>query len=319
MPGCGLAEVLSVRVCFAGSAAFSLPTLHAVARSEHPLVGVLTAPDRPGSRGAAAPRPVKVAALATGLPVGQPVRLTEEVWRELSSPWKPEVLLVAAYGQLIPSAVLGALPRGGLGVHPSLLPRHRGASPVAAAILAGDPRTGVTVFRMEQDMDAGPILAQRALPMPPTATTPELTSRLAQVGAELAVQVLDDLEAGDSSAFAQLASGATYTHRLSRRDGRLDWSSSAAEVDRSLRALGPWPGVTVPLDGVRVKLLRGSPAPEAEGREGEILRQGTDWVLVGTAQGAFRLELIQPPGREAMTPSAFLRGRQQASGRGRNG
>jgi methionyl-tRNA formyltransferase len=312
-----------VRVVFAGSAEFSIPVLRALAGSGHEVVEVLTAPDRDGSRGAAAPRPVKAEALALGLPVEQPPRLTEDCWRDSASRRESDVLVVAAYGQLLPLAVLDSMPQGGVGVHPSLLPRHRGASPVAAAILAGDSRTGVTVFRMDQRMDAGPILAQQAIPIPGSATTPSLTSRLAQLGAQMVVEALDRLEGGDASDIPQLDSGATYSHRLGRQDGNLDWSQTAAAIDRSLRALTPWPGVTVPLAGVRVKLLRGAPdqrADEVPVRElGEIGERGQDWILVQTAVGAFRVELIQPLGRPPMTPAAFLRGRQRTSGGRRRG
>jgi len=312
-----------VRVVFAGSADFSVPVLRALAGSRHDLVEVLTAPDRAGNRGGDAPRPVKAQALSLELPLDQPPRLTESYWRENADPHHPEILVVAAYGQLIPASVLGSLAHGGVGVHPSLLPRHRGASPVAAAILSGDSRTGVTVFRMDQRLDAGPILAQQAIPAPNSATTPILTARLAELGAQMVVQALDRLEGGDTSDIPQLDSGATYSHRLARQDGTLDWSRSAAAIDRSLRALTPWPGVTVPLDGARVKLLRGAPEPAGEGESrsepGEILEQGVDWIMVGTGEGAFRVELIQPPGRPPMSPAAFFRGRQRSSGSRRRG
>jgi methionyl-tRNA formyltransferase len=307
-----------VRVVFAGSAEFSIPVLRALAASDHGVVGVLTAPDRAGSRGFAAPRPVRGEALELGLPVEQPPRLTEEFWEENVVSRQPDVLVVAAYGQLLPLSILESLAQGGVGVHPSLLPRHRGASPVAAAILAGDSRTGISVFRMDQRMDAGPILAQEAIPVSGTATTPSLTSRLAQLGAQMVVRALDRLESGDASDIPQLDSGATYSHRLARQDGNLGWNLAAAEIDRTLRALTPWPGVTVPLEGARVKLLQGAPdqaTVDLLGTEpGEILDRSADWILVRTSDDAFRVELIQPPGKPPMTPAAFLRGRHRESG-----
>jgi methionyl-tRNA formyltransferase len=305
-----------VRVVFAGSAEFSLPVLRALAASDQEVVNVLTAPDRAGSRGAAAPRPVKAAADSLGIPVSQPPRLTEEVWREVSSPTRADVLVVAAYGQLIPLSVLDSLRQGGLGVHPSLLPRHRGASPVVAAILAGDSRTGVTVFRMNQNLDSGPILGQAELPLGGTDTTTSLTGKLAELGGDVVVQVLRLLEAGEVTEIAQLESAATYSHRLTRQDGKLDWTYTAEIIDRYLRALSPWPGVTVPLQGTWVKLLRGAPDANTQDASevalGEILQQGPDWILVQTIEGAYRVELIQPPGGPAMSPAAFLRGRQRA-------
>jgi len=312
-----------VRVVFAGSAEFSIPVLRVLAASPHELVQVLTAPERAGSRGSAAPRPVKAEAISLGIPVDQPARLSEDFWQELARVRDPEILVVAAYGQMVPRPVLESLPQGGIGVHPSLLPRHRGASPVAAAILAGDSRTGVTVFRMDQQMDAGPIVAQEAIRIPGSATTPSLSAQLAQLGAQMTLQVLNQLEAGGARDIPQLNSGATYSHRLARQDGQLEWDLAAAEIDRALRALAPWPGVTVPLGGGRVKLLRGAPdqstAVPGGTTPGEILERGSEWILVRAGEDAFRVELIQPPGRPPMTPAAFLRGRKQDSGQWRHG
>ncbi|MFZ0169928.1 MAG: methionyl-tRNA formyltransferase [Candidatus Dormiibacterota bacterium] len=304
-----------MRVAYAGSAEFSLPVLRALAASDQDLVQVLTAPDRAGSRGAAAPRPVKAAAESLGIPVDQPPRLTPEIWREVSSRSRPDVLVVAAYGQLIPASVLDSLRQGGVGVHPSLLPRHRGASPVVAAILAGDSRSGVTVFRMDQRLDSGPILGQEETALAGSDTATSLTAKLGELGGDVVVQVLHRLEAGGVAEIPQLESGATYSHRLSRQDGQLDWTYTAEIIDRHLRALSPWPGVTVPLLGKQVKLLRGAPAATTDdgcdGEPGEILQQGSDWILVQTIEGAYRVELIQPPGGPQMGPAAFLRGRQR--------
>lgn len=307
-----------MRVAFAGSAEFSLPVMRALAGSSHDVVVVLTAPDRAGNRGEDAPRPVKAEADSLGIPVEQPTQLTEEFWRDSIAPLEAEVLVVAAYGQLVPAEVLDSMAYGGIGVHPSLLPRYRGASPVASAILEGDSRTGVTVFRMDRRMDAGPILSQQPMPVAGSVTTPTLSLALARLGGQLVVLALDRLEGGDASDIPQLDSGATYTHRLSRRDGQLDWSLTTSEIDRALRALTPWPGVTVPFDGVQVKLLRGAPGPGpdevATAAPGTILEQGPEWVLVQAGRGTFRMELIQPPGKPQMTPAAFLRGRQGRAG-----
>jgi len=303
-----------VRVVYAGSAEFSLSVLKALATSDQEVVQVLTAPDRAGSRGTAAPRPVKAAAESLGIAVDQPLRLTPEIWREVSSRSRPDILVVAAYGQLIPPSVLDSLRQGGLGVHPSLLPRHRGASPVVAALLAGDSRTGVTVFRMDQRLDSGPILGREETPLAGSDTATSLTAKLAELGGDVVVQVLHRLEAGGVAEIPQLESGATYSHRLSRQDGQLDWTYTAEIIDRHLRALSPWPGVTVPLLGKPVKLLRGAPDDSTEGgshgEPGEILEQGSDWIMVQTVEGAYRVELIQPPGGPQMSPAAFLRGRQ---------
>lgn len=188
---------------------------------------------------------------------------------------------------------------------------------MAAAILAGDSRTGVTVFRMDQRLDGGPILGREETPLAGSDTATSLTAKLAQLGGDVVVQVLHRLEAGGVAEIPQLESGATYSHRLSRQDGQLDWTYTAEIIDRHLRALSPWPGVTVPLLGKQVKVLRGSPDAStddgSDGEPGEILKQGSDWILVQTIEGAYRLELIQPPGGPRMSPAAFLRGRQSGA------
>ncbi|MGH7639877.1 MAG: methionyl-tRNA formyltransferase [Candidatus Dormibacteria bacterium] len=298
-----------MRVLFAGSAEFSLPVLEALAASHHPVVAVVTAPDRPGSRGAMAPRPVRDLALDLGLPLLQPRRLTD-VWERAVEAHRPQVLLVAAYGQLLPASMLGTLPFGGLGVHPSLLPRHRGASPVAAAILAGDERTGTTIFRMDDRLDAGPVLLQATLPVAPDATSLTLGAELSRLGGRLAVRALDLLDRGSCPEKPQAEALVSYSHRLQRKDGDLSWSQPAMEIDRRLRALTPWPGVTVPIEGRRVKLLQGALVEGPAGQPGEAVERMGETVVMATAEGAFRVELIQPPGGRPMTPLAFLRGRQ---------
>jgi methionyl-tRNA formyltransferase len=169
---------------------------------------------------------------------------------------------------------------------------------------------------MDQRLDSGPILGQEEAALGGSDTATSLTARLAELGGDVVVQVLHRVEAGEATEIPQLESGATYSHRLSRQDGQLDWTYAAEIIDRHLRALSPWPGVTVPLLGKQVKLLRG--APDASTRDGsdadpgEILKQGPDWILVQTIEGAYRVELIQPPGGPQMSPAAFLRGQQRA-------
>jgi len=299
-----------VRLILAGSDDFSLPSLEAVRAAGHEVLAVLTAPDRPGDRGRPAPRPLRDAARLLEIPVLQPPRLRDPHERERVGALGAELLVVAGYGQLVPLALLERLPRGGLGVHPSLLPRHRGAAPIPAAILAGDPTTGVSIMRMERGWDTGPVLGQAMVPLPATATAPALRHQLAQLGARLLVAVLERLKRGEAVATPQDVRMATYAPPLRPADGALDWERSAVAIDRALRALAPWPPVTVPLAGLRVRLLAGGPAPGATPpTPGQVLGWEGESMLVATGDGAFRVDRVQPPSRRPMTAAAFWRGR----------
>ncbi|MHB1522917.1 MAG: methionyl-tRNA formyltransferase [Candidatus Dormibacteria bacterium] len=294
-------------VVFAGSGEFALGPLRALAASRHRVVAVVTAPDRIGDRGRPAPRPVRDLAGELGLPVLQPHRLgSDDLADGLSS--GAELLVVCAYGQLVRRPVLEAFPRGAVGVHPSLLPRHRGASPVAAAVLAGDTVSGVTIYQMDDRLDAGPVLASESLPIAQGATTPMLQAALEAVAARLLPATLDLMEEGRIVPRPQAEDQATYAPRLSRADGRVSWAQPAEEIERRLRALQPWPGVTVELGGTEVKLLAGSassdPGPAS----------APESVVVPTTSGAFQIDLVQPPGGRPMTAAAFLRGRRTPAG-----
>jgi methionyl-tRNA formyltransferase len=300
-----------LRVAFAGSADFSLPSLRALVEAGHEVVLVLTAPDRLGDRGRPARRPVRDLAREMGLPVAQPARLAGPALAELESA-KAELLVVCAYGQLLRQPALEAAPNGAWGVHPSLLPRHRGAAPIASAILAGDRSTGVTIYSMDERMDAGPILAQVELPLHPRATTPTLTDVLAAAGAELLLRTLEGYESGEVVPSPQDESRATYSHKLTRADAAISWSLPAVQIDRLVRALQPWPGAICELSGAAVKLLDGEPVPAG----GEVAPPGSaigavgESVQVATGEGAYLVHLVQPPSARPMTPAAFLRGQR---------
>ena len=239
-----------------GTAPFAVPSLRALAAAGHEIPLVVTQPDRPGHRLKLTPPAVKVAAQELGLPVLQPERIREPAVVESLRKAAPELIVVVAYGQIIPRSVLEIPRRGVLNVHASLLPRWRGAAPVAHAILAGDQLTGVTIMQMDEQLDHGPVLAQsEPVPIGPGADAPALTEHLAGVGAQLLVDTiarLDDLEPRE-----QDHERASTAPKLSREDGELDWNLPPAEIDRRVRAFQPWPGVTLPIDGQRVKVLRG--------------------------------------------------------------
>jgi methionyl-tRNA formyltransferase len=292
-----------LRLVFAGTAPFAVPSLEALVAARNELSLVITQPDRPGNRNKILPTPVKQAALRHGLHVYQPERVgSPEALAQVR--WAaPELMVVVAYGQILPPELLEIPPLGVLNVHASLLPRHRGAAPIARAILAGDAATGVTIMRMDRELDHGPVLATRELPIGPSATASELTDELARMGAELLAEVVADLER--HPAIEQQHSAATTAPRLHKEEGRLDWSMPAVEIDRRVRALNPWPGTTATLAGKELKVLRGVPA-DGVGQPGEILRAGSEGLLVATGEGAYRVEEVQLPSRRPMPARQLL-------------
>ena len=232
-----------------------MPPLRALVEAGHDVVLVVTQPDRPGHRMKMTPPPVKTAALELGLTVYQPDRIRDAAAVERLREAHPDLMVVVAYGQIIPRSVLDIPPRGVLNVHASLLPRWRGASPVAHAILAGDEVTGVTIMRMDEQLDHGPILAARKVAIGRREDAAALTRRLAETGADLLVETIARLD--DIEGVPQDDSRATLAPRLRREDGELEWSLPAADIDRRVRALQPWPGVTLPTKRGRVKVLSG--------------------------------------------------------------
>jgi methionyl-tRNA formyltransferase len=302
-----------VRIAFLGTAGFAVPSLLACADAGHDVAVVLTQPERAGSRGRPAPRPVAEAARELGVEVWQPekVRDAQAVARVLGL--GVDALVVASYGQILPAALLDGPRFGGVNVHASLLPRWRGASPVAAAILAGDEETGVSIMRMEAGLDTGPVYAVRTLPIGPGVTTPDLTADLARIGANLLVEVLAGLEDGSAVAEPQDDAAATYAPRLTRADAHIEWAElSAVEVDRRVRALQPWPGTSAMLAGQEVRIVAGAPstAPAGGVEAGTIVAAGSRTVDVATRDGVYSVHEVQPPGKRAMDAAAYLRGRR---------
>ena len=302
-----------MRIVFCGTADFAVPSLRALADA-HDVLAVVTQPDRPGSRGQPAARPVGGAAERRRLRVLRPERIRAPESVETILALRPDALVVAAYGQIIPAALLDGPRFGGVNVHGSLLPRWRGASPVAAAILAGDERTGVSIMRMDVGLDTGPVYATRAIDIASTDTTPMLAERLAEHGAAVLLQVLEGLVAGTAVAVAQDNTQASHAPRLARQDGVVEWDAvSAVDVDRRVRALQPWPGVTVALGGQRVRILVGTPGEAAPlgAVPGDVVAVEREEVAVATVQCVYRIAAVQPPGGRPMSAAAYLRGRRQ--------
>jgi methionyl-tRNA formyltransferase len=257
---------------------------------------------------------VAEAARELGLPVSQPEKVRDpRVVGELLG-LGVDALVVAAYGQILPVALLEGPRFGGVNVHASVLPRWRGAAPVAAAILAGDEETGVSIMRMEAGLDTGPVYAVRALPIGPGVTTPDLTADLARIGANLLVEVLAGLDDGSAIAEPQDESQATYAPRLTR----IDWGVySAVEVDRRVRALQPWPGTVADLAGQEVRIVAGAPGSGSSGAgagdadaPGSIVAVDRRACAVATRDGVYEVHEVQPPGRRPMDAAAYLRGRR---------
>lgn len=278
-------------------------SLQAIVDAGHRVELVVTQPDRPGHRLRLTSPPVKAAADELGLSVYQPerIRAPESVARLAGL--RPDVILVVAYGQIIPASVLQIPSQGAVNVHASLLPRHRGAAPINYAILVGDRVTGVTIMRMDEQLDHGPILARRETEIGPHEDAASLADRLAPMGAALLVEVLARLP--ELRPVEQDHSAATLAPKLSRQDGELEWDLEATEIDRRVRGLQPWPGVTLLLGGSRVKVLRGRPLA-GSGRAGEVLASGRDGVEVAAGRGSYLLEEVQPPGRRPMPPRLLV-------------
>ena len=298
------------RVAFIGTGAFGVPLLSRLPGRADDLL-VISRPDRPAGRGMhPRPSPVSAAAREAGLRVETPRRLRSDEGRALLRDWAPDGLLLVAYGQLVPDDLLTVAPRPPLNVHPSLLPRHRGAAPVASTILAGDAEGGVTLMIMEPRLDAGPIAGQWRVPLTGRETTPELEERLAALAADVVPAELGPWAAGTLEPWAQDEKEATLIRPFTREDGHLDWRRSATELDRQVRALQPWPGTWTTLDGRRLHVRRAHQLPGVDGLAIGMLLPGEP-VRVACGVGALALETVQPEGRPPMDAAAWRNGLQR--------
>ena len=301
-------------VVFAGTPDFAVPSLEAIASSRHRLVAVFTQPDRPSGRGRRlAAGPVKERALALGIPVRQPESLRDAQAREAIASFAPDVLVVVAYGLLLPADVL-ALPRlGCLNVHASLLPRWRGAAPIARAILAGDAATGVCIMRMESGLDTGPVMLARELAIGARMTAGELELRLAEEGGAALAAALDALAAGTAKFTPQDPRDATYAAKLTTAEARLDWHEDAAALERRVRALNPRPVAETTLDGAQLRIFESLVVSASPGAvPGTILSAGAGGIVVMTGEQALALTRVQLPGRRAVSAAELANSRPLA-------
>ena len=296
-----------MRLAFMGSPGFAVPALHALHEAGHEVAAVYTQPPRPSGRGQAVRRcAVHEAAEALGLPVRTPERLRrDEAAHAAFRALDLDAAVVAAYGLILPPAMLDAPRLGCLNIHASLLPRWRGAGPIQAAVLAGDAESGVTIMRMEEGLDTGPMLLREAVALGPRATAAGLHDTLAGMGARMIVIALAGTLAGTPQ-----PEGATYAPKLTRDSGRLDWALDAAMLDRTVRAMVPWPGAFTQLGGETLKVLDAHPE-DAPGEPGTTLDAA---LLVACGTGALRLLRVQRPGRAPMDAAAMLRGHAVPAG-----
>jgi methionyl-tRNA formyltransferase len=307
-----------MRVGFAGTPAFAATALAAIADAGFDLPLVLTRPDRPQGRGLRVlPSPVKALAEARGLAVLTPPTLRTPEARAPIVAHPLDVLVVAAYGLILPPEVLAWPRHGCVNIHASLLPRWRGAAPVERAILAGDRETGISLMQMDAGIDTGPVIEQIRVPIADDDTGATLTSRLAGAGAEAIVAALARLrEAGTLRATPQSEAGATYAPKLARAEAAIDWTAGSADIARRVRAFAPLPGATATLGGrsIRVRRADAVAAPGARARPGTVVAAGPAGIVVACGEGALRIAELQPAGGRAMSAAAFVAGRGVATG-----
>ena len=299
-------KISPLRLAFMGTPDFAVPIMRALIAAGHEVVAVYTQPPRPAGRGhREQPSPVQRAAEDAGIPVHAPAKLDaaeQEKFRSLGL----DAAVVAAYGLILPKAVLEAPRLGCLNVHASLLPRWRGAAPIQRAILAGDEETGVTIMQMDEGLDTGAMLLSESVPIDPATTAATLHDQLAALGARLIVRALAGRADGTLSPRPQPTQGATYAKKLGRDEGRLDWSKPAVELERVVRALNPAPGVWFERGGERIKVLAASLVERPAGAApGTVL---DDALAIACGSGALRLTRLQRAGRAPMDAEAFLRG-----------
>ncbi len=301
-----------MRIVFAGTPEFAVSSLRAAAR-HHEVVAVYTQPDRPAGRGRGlAASPVKLEAVARGIPVFQPESLKDEAAQQQLRALQPDLMVVVAYGLILPKAVLAIPTHGCWNVHASLLPRWRGAAPIQRAIQAGDDTSGVCLMQMEAGLDTGPVLLQQSLPIAGTDTGGQLHDKLAELGAQVLSDGLGLLRAGlKPIAQPQPAEGVTYAHKLDKAEARLDWRGEAEVLARTVRAFNPWPVAEAQLGGERVR-IHGAVALADNGgaAPGTVIAASRDGIDVACGQGALRLRVLQREGGKAITAADYLNARR---------
>ena len=299
-----------MRIVFFGTPDIAVPTLKAVA-AQHEVTAVVCQPDKPRGRSKklVAP-PAKAFAEQQGIAVHQPTKLNDGTFEAWLKEQQPDACVVAAYGRLLKQPLLDIPPHGHINMHPSLLPRWRGPSPIQSALVAGDQVTGVTIMKLSLEMDAGDMMLQRTTPIDPMENAQALSDRLSLLGAEMTVEVLQQLEAGADACTPQDDSEAVYCSMLRKEDGYIDWSKSAQEIHDRVRGTTPWPGAQCDFRGDRCKIHASAPLDEfTDAEPGTIVRVTNDALHVATGAGVLEISVFQLPGKAAMPVEALLRGR----------
>lgn len=294
---------------FAGTPEFSVPALDALIASRHRVLAVYTQPDRPAGRGQqVAMSAVKQCALRHHLPVEQPPTLKEAAAVERLAQWSADLMIVVAYGLLLPKKVLETPRLGCVNIHASLLPRWRGAAPIQRAIQAGDTETGVTIMQMDVGLDTGPMLLERVTPIDPRETAATLHDRLRALGAEAIVAALDTIAAGKATPRVQPQEGATYAQKIRKEEALIDWTQPAVEIDRRVRAFNPWPIAETRWNGQQLRVWESSPLEaKASAAPGTVIATSAAGIDVSTGDAILRLTRVQAAGRKAMAAADFLK------------
>lgn len=298
----------ALSIVFAGTPEFSVPALTALLGSAHRVAAVYTQPDRPAGRGQqVAMSAVKQCALHHGLPVEQPQSLRDPIAIERLASWCADLMVVVAYGLLLPQAALSTPELGCVNIHASLLPRWRGAAPIQRAILAGDSSTGVTIMQMDAGLDTGPMLFERATPIGEREIAGTLHDRLSALGAAALLETLAAIAAGTAAPRAQPAEGATYAAKIRKEEALIDWSKPAVEIDRQVRAFNPWPVAETRWQGQQLRIWEAAPVESTRAAApGTVTHTDAAGIEVATPGGALRLTRVQAAGRKAMSAAEFL-------------
>ena len=310
--------MVSLRIVFLGTPAFAVPSLEALIRSRHQVVGVVSQPDRPRGRGQQLqPTPTKQAALFHQIPVLQPLKIRDEGFLHAVRDLAPDLGVVVAFGRILPDSLL-AIPRlGMINVHASILPRYRGAAPIQRAVLAGDAETGVTIMRVVTELDAGPTFAMATVPIPPEATSGDMEGVLARIGADALIPVVDALAEGRAVETPQDHAAATHAAKIGKAEGTIDWAAPASGIHDLVRGLQPWPLAGTTLAGDRIVLRRTRPVSldVHAAVPGTIVRaHGDELVVACGAESALQVLELQPEGRRRMTAREFLAARPGLEG-----
>ncbi len=307
------------RIIFFGTPSFAVPTLKALFEGPDEVIAVVTQPDRKKGRGQRVSfSPVKeIAAQYEGRKISlfQPEKVREEVFQESLRRLQPDLFVVTAYGKILPKSLLDIPRQGAINVHASLLPKYRGAAPIAWAILKGETSTGVTIMKMDEGMDTGDIFLQRATSIGDEETAETLHDKLASLGGQLLLEALAKIKRGEISPFRQNHSQATYAPPLRKEDGRIDWKREAKEIHRQVRAFDPWPGAYTLFEEQLLKICRGEVRAERPGGVGgKVLWTGIDFIEVGTGKGSFLIKEVQLEGKKRMGVRDFLSGHPVPAG-----